>query len=220
VTSTIPIVTMTTEPVELGLANSLARPGGNVTGLSLNVGIELLGKRLELLKEVVPTASRFVYLAPRAVWEGVWGGLMRESGARLGVTVLGAPLGSPISEPEYRRAFAAMVRPDALVVSDHGEAFSHRRLIVELAGRARLPAIYSYRPFIEAGGLMAYAADFTELCRKAAGYIDQILKGANPADLPFQQPTKYELIINLKTAKALGLAIPPSLLLRADQVIE
>jgi len=113
-----------------------------------------------------------------------------------------------------------MVRPDALVVSDHGEAFSHRGLIVELAGQARLPAIYSHRPFIEAGGLMAYAADFTELCRKAAGYIDHVLRGAVPGELPVQLPTKYQLVINLKTAKALGLTIPSSLLLRADQVIE
>lgn len=222
VTTTIPIVTITTDPVELGLATSLARPGGNVTGFSLNVGLEVLGKRLELLKEVVPRASRIAYLAPRAVWEGPWGRFMREAGARAGVTVLGAPLGNSIQEPEYRRAFAAMVpdRPDGLIVSDHGEGVPHRRLIVALAAQARLPAIYSYRAFVEAGGLIAYAADLRELPRQSAGYIDRIFKGANPAELPFQQPTQFELVVNLKTAKALSLTISPSLLVRADQVIE
>ena len=221
-TTTIPIVTTTSDPVELGLATSLARPGGNVTGFSFNVGLEILGKRLDLLKEVVPRASRIAYLAPRAVWEGAWGRFMRESGARSGVTILGAPLGDPIQESEYRRVFAAMLpeRPDALIVSDHGESFPHARVIVELAAQARLPAMYSYRMFVEAGGLMTYAADSAETPRRLAGYIDRILKGTNPQELPFQQPTKFGLVVNLKTAKTLNLTISPSLLLRADEVIE
>jgi putative ABC transport system substrate-binding protein len=138
------------------------------------------------------------------------------------MTVLGVLLDSPIGEPEYRRAFATLVtdRPDALIVSDHAEGLAHRRLIVELAAQLRLPAIYAYRTFAEAGGFLAYAPDQQQLARQVAGYIDQILKGANPGELPFQQPTKFELVINLKTAKALGLTIPPSLLLRADQVIQ
>jgi putative ABC transport system substrate-binding protein len=222
VTTTIPIVTVTTDPVGLGLATSLARPGGNVTGFSQDAGNEILGKRLELLKEAVPRASRIAYLAPRAVWEGPWGQIMREAGTRAGVAVPGAPLGNPLDEPEYRRAFVAMAsdRADALVVSDHGEAIAHRRLIVELAAQAKLPAMYSYRVFAEAGGLMSYGADPAQPLRLVVDYIDRIFKGTNAGDLPFQRPTKFELVINLKTAKALGLTIPPSLLLRADQVIE
>jgi putative ABC transport system substrate-binding protein len=114
----------------------------------------------------------------------------------------------------------AKERAQVLMVSDHAEGIANRQLIVELAAQARLPAIYAYRAFVEAGGLMAYGIDPADLRRRVAGYIDRILKGANPAELPFQQPTKFELVINLKTAKALGLTIPPSLLLRADQVIE
>jgi putative ABC transport system substrate-binding protein len=222
VTTTIPIVTVTTDPIGLGLATSLARPAGNVTGYSMDAGNEIIGKRLELLKEAMPRASRVAYLAPRAVWAGPWGQIMREAGARAGVAVLGAPLGNPLDEPEYRRAFAAMAtdRPDALVVSDHGEAIAHRRLVVELAAQARLPAIYSYRTFAETGGLMTYGADMLDAVRLLVDYVDRILKGTNAGDLPFQRPTKFELVINLKTAKALGLTIPPSLLLRADQVIE
>jgi putative ABC transport system substrate-binding protein len=222
VTTTIPIVTVTTDPVSLGLANSVARPGGNVTGFSHNVGLEVLGKRMELLREAVPKAARIAYLAPKAVWEGMWGRFMEDAGAKAGVTVVRAVLGSPIQEPEYRRAFAAMAsdRPDALIVSDHGEGIANRGLIVRLASQARLPAMYSYRTFAEAGGLMAYGADGAEGIRVVTDYIDRIFKGANPGDLPFQQPTKFTLAVNLKTAKALGLTIPPSLLARADEVIE
>jgi putative ABC transport system substrate-binding protein len=147
---------------------------------------------------------------------------MREAGVRAGVIVIRAVLNDPIQEPEYRRAFAAMVtdHPDALVVSDHGEGLANRGLIVELAARARLPAIYSYRRFVEAGGLMAYGAGDAEPIRVMVDYIDRIFKGAHPGELPFQQPTTFTLDVNLATAKALGLTIPPSLLQRADQVIE
>ena len=147
---------------------------------------------------------------------------MRPSGARVGMTMIGALLDDPIQEPEYRRAFAAMVRErvDALLVADTAENYTHRRLIVELAAQARLPAIYPYRDFAEIGGLITYSADVLDQFRRAAGYIDRILKGANPGELPYQQPTKFELVINLKTAKALGLTIPPSVLARADEVIQ
>jgi putative ABC transport system substrate-binding protein len=221
-TTAIPIVTIPSDPVALGLGASLARPGGNVTGFSIDAGAEILGKRLELLKSAVPTASRFAFLTSQAAWEGVWGRLMREASQRAGITIFGAVLSDSLQEPEYRRAFTAIVkeRTEALIVGDQAEFLGHEQLIVQLAAEARLPAIYSYRSFAAAGGLMAYALDAADVFRRAAGYIDRILKGANPGELPFQQPTKFELVINLKTAKALGLTIPASLLQRADQVIE
>ena len=221
-TTTIPIVTVTADPVALGLAASLARPGGNVTGLTVDAGIEVIGKRLELLKETVPSATRVGFLVSPQAWESVWGRAMREAAERAGTTGIAATVRDPIGEPEYRRAFAVVARERAqvLVVTDHAEGLANLRLIVELAAEVRVPSIYPYREFAEAGGLMAYAADRAEMVRRVAGYIDRILKGANPGDLPFQQPTKFELVINLKTAKALGLTIPSSLLQRADQVIE
>lgn len=138
------------------------------------------------------------------------------------MTVIRAVLNDPIQESEYRRAFAAMGtdRPDALIVSDHGEGLANRGLIVELAVRARLPAIYSYRRFAEAAGLMAYGAVDVESLRVMVDYINRIFKGANPGDLPFQQPTKFELVINLKTARSIGLSISDSFQLLADEVIE
>jgi ABC-type uncharacterized transport system substrate-binding protein len=138
------------------------------------------------------------------------------------MTLFGALLDEPSQEPEYRRAFAAMVRErvDALLVAATGENYTNRRLIVELAAQARLPAIYDQRAYVEAGGLMAYGVDFLELFRGAAGYIDRILKGANPGELPYQLPTKFELVTNMKIAKALGLTIPPSVLARADEVVQ
>ncbi len=222
ITSAIPIVTITSEPVALGLATSLGRPGGNVTGFTVDPGTEVVGKRLELLKEAVPSATRIAFLATKQAWDGMWGRVMREAAGRMGTTTIAATVSDPIGESEYRHAFAVIAkeRAQALVVSDHAEGIVNRPLIVELAAQARLPAIYAYRVFVEAGGLMAYGFDHADVRRHVAGYIDRILKGARPTELPFQQPTKFELVINLKTAKALGLTIPPSLLARADQVIE
>ena len=220
--TTIPIVTITSEPVALGLATSLPRPGGNITGFTIDAGTEVVGKRLELLKEAVPSAARVAFLSTKVAWDGMWGRLMREAAERMGATSIAATLGDPIGESEYRRAFALMAteRAQLLVVTDHAEGIANRQLIVELAAQARLPAIYAYRAFVEAGGLMAYGIEQADLRRRVAGYIDRILKGARPAELPFQQPTKFELAINLKTAKTLGLTVPSSLLLRADHVME
>ena len=222
ITTAIPIVTITSEPVALGLAASLARPGRNITGFTVDPGTEVVGKRLELLKEAVPSATRVAFLASKQAWDGMWGRVMREAADRMGATTIVATVSDPIGESEYRRAFAVMAkeRAQALVVSDHAEGIVNRPLIVELAVQARLPAIYAYRVFVEAGGLMAYGFDDADVRRHVAAYIDRILKGARPAELPFQQPTKFELVINLKTAKALGLTIPQSLLLRADHVIQ
>jgi ABC-type uncharacterized transport system substrate-binding protein len=221
-TVTIPIVGLTADPVAEGLVASLARPGGNITGVSITAGDEILGKHLQLLQEAVPTASRVAFLVPRAPWEGRYGRVMRDAAQRAGLTLVGAPLSDPIQETEYRRAFAAMSRErtQAVIVGDQAENFTHRRVIVDLATHWRLPAIYPFREFVELGGLMAYATDLADLGRQAAGYIDRILKGANPGDLPYQQPTKFELVINVKTAKTLGLSIPPSVLARADELIQ
>jgi len=146
---------------------------------------------------------------------------MREAAGRAAVTLIGAPLHDPIQDSEYQRVFSLMTRErvEALIVNDHPANYAHRRLIADLASQARIPAIAALRDFPAAGGLMAYAADTLAIFRAMAQYTDRILRGTKPGDLPFQEPTKYEFVINLKTAKALGLTIPQSLLLRADQVI-
>ena len=221
-TRAIPIVAVAADPVAAGLVASLVRPGGNITGVSTSTGQELHGKHLELLKEAVPTASRIALLVPRGVWESWYTGPMREAAQRLGVTLVGALLEDPIQGPEYRRVFGGLTRDrvNAVIVGDTTENYSHTGVIVNLAAQARLPTLAVYKEFVEAGGLMAHAIDLPDLFRIASGHIYQILRGANPGDLPFHQPTRLELVINLKTAKALGLTIPPSLLQRADHVIE
>jgi putative tryptophan/tyrosine transport system substrate-binding protein len=223
-TTTIPIVGTSADPVASGIVTNLARPGGNITGFSSSPGDEMLGKQLELLSEAAPNALRVAVLTPRPQTpvEARWHPLIGSLGERLGRTVIMALVDSPVREPEYRRVFAAMAREhvQALFVTDYPENLTNRRVILELARTNRLPAIYPYREFVDDGGLMSYGIDTGELFRQVAGYVDRILKGANPGDLPYQLATKFELVINRKTAKALGLTIPQSLLLRADQVIE
>jgi putative ABC transport system substrate-binding protein len=222
-TTTIPIVAPTMgDPVGDGLVASLARPGGNITGLTF-LGPELAPKRLELLKEALPKMSRVV---------GIWhqGGLSErttqdmlsqtETAARtLGVKLQLVAVRSP---DEIDRAFSAMAsqRPDAFIMFPSVMFFIERRRVIDLADKHRLPSIYVAREFVEPGGLFSYGASIADLFRRTATYVDRILKGAKPADLPVEQPTKFELIFNLKTAKALGLTIPPSMLQRADEVIQ
>ncbi|HSE67693.1 MAG TPA: ABC transporter substrate-binding protein [Gemmatimonadales bacterium] len=219
--TTAPIVGITADPVAIGLASSLGRPGGTLTGFTVGPD-EVLGKHLELLRQAVPGASRVAFLLSQAGWDGRYGRVMREAARSAAVTLIGVPVRDPIDEQEYQRAFSLMARErvEALIVNDHPSNYRHRRLIADLAARGRLPAIAALRDFPEAGGLMAYAPDTLAMFRSVAQYTDRILKGAKPGDLPFQEPTKFELVINLKTAKALGLTIPPSLLQRADQVVE
>jgi ABC-type uncharacterized transport system substrate-binding protein len=217
-TSSIPIVmAASSDPVESGLVASLAHPGGNVTGLAqLN---ELAAKRLQLLKEAIPRIGRVAVLfVPRAPGTREWNAT--QTAARtLGVSV--QPLVLKIGE-DILKAFDTMSNrpPDGLVMLFDSQTTGYRQLVADFAKKHRLPSMFSRKDFVLAGGLMSYAADGRELFRRAATYVDKILKGAKPADLPVEQPTKFELVINLKTAKALGLTIPPSLLLRADQVIE
>jgi putative ABC transport system substrate-binding protein len=224
-TTTIPIVmTAVVSPERLGLVASLARPAGNVTGLSLDTGPEIAGKMLQLLKETVPKISRVATLAtsPSRVWFDESGAPVREIAAAsqaLRLTLVPIVVRGP---GDFAGAFAAAAhgRAEALFVDTGTLAFVHRRLILEFAAKQRLPAMCAVREFADDGGLMAYGVDLKDLLRRAATYVDKILKGAKPGDLPVEQPTKFELVINLKAAKALGLTIPPSVLGRADQLIE
>jgi ABC-type uncharacterized transport system substrate-binding protein len=222
-TTTIPIVAPSMgDPVQDGLVASLARPGANLTG-STFLGPELVPKRLELLKEALPKVSRVAVLwHPRAFGERTMRDMWKETEAAartLGVQLQLAEVAGP---DELDRAFPAMIRerPEALFTFPSAMLFSERRRIVALAARHRLPSMFNAREFVELGGLIGYGASITDLARRAATYVDMILKGAKAGDLPVEQPTKFDLIINLKTAKALGLTIPPSLLGRADEVIQ
>jgi putative tryptophan/tyrosine transport system substrate-binding protein len=212
-------MTQLADPVGSGLVASLGRPGGNVTGLSTQ-DADLGGKRLELLLQVVPRVSRLAQL----VDETNPGTVLIGKGTKATAASVGVQLQSlGVRDPgELDRAFAAMkkARAGALIVESSSIFFAWRERLAGLALKNRLPTMLAQRPYAEAGGLMAYSADFSDLYRRAATFVDKILNGAKPGDLPIEQPTKFELVINLKTAKALGLTIPPSLLARADQVIE
>jgi putative ABC transport system substrate-binding protein len=216
-TSTIPVIMAGSgDPVGQGYVQSLGHPGGNFTGLSLQ-SIELTGKRLELLKELVPAAAPVAVLWNRASlphWQ------VAEAAARnRGWKLLSLEIGDA-GEIEGAFRAATDARAGSLLVFSGGLLDRQARRIAELAARNRLPAMYALKLFVEAGGLMSYSADLVEIWRRTAVFVDKILKGAKPADLPIEQPTKFELVINLKTAKALGLTIPQSVLARADEVIQ
>jgi putative ABC transport system substrate-binding protein len=219
-TRTVPIVfPLATDPVASGLVESLARPGGNATGfMSFEVGVS--AKWLELLKEIAPGVKRAAVLRTlsTAVGPGQFGAIQAVAPS-LGVEL--RPIDTHDAEQIERAVVAFASEPNSgLIAATGGGVLNHRELIVALAARHRLPAIYAYRSHVMIGGLMSYALDNLDQYRRAAGYVDRILRGEKPADLPVQAPTKYELVINLKTAKALGLTVPDSLLARADEVIE
>ena len=225
-TRTIPLVLpWAVDPVGSGLAESLAHPGGNVTGLSV-MNAELAGKKLQFLREVIPNIRRVAVLAlAHATEPGFATGArrlidqLREPAQQLGITILPQAPGSATDIP---KAFAAMHRDGAkaLIVQSSALSFEHRKLIAELAAQQHLPAIYDFKYAAEAGGLISYGPDMVQMFLRSAELVDKIFKGENPAAIPFEQPSKYELVINLKTAKALGLIIPPTVLLRAGRVIE
>jgi putative tryptophan/tyrosine transport system substrate-binding protein len=222
-TTTIPIVVAgMADPIADGLVASLARPGGNVTGNTF-LGPELIGKRFGLLKQAIPGLSRVAALwHPGAYGEATMAGILtgtKDAARALEVQLQLVPARDP---GELEGAFAAMTgeHAEALIQLPSPMLFTEHRRIVDLAAKSRLPAMYNAREFVEAGGLMAYGANIVELFRRAAVYADKILKGAKPADLPVEQPTKFDFLINLNAAKALGLTIPPSLLAIADEVIE
>jgi putative ABC transport system substrate-binding protein len=222
-TKTIPIVfAFAGDPVTSGLVTSLARPGGNVTGLT-GLGPELVGKRLELLTQAVPGVSRVAVLRlPGALGERTEKEMLKEAevAARdLGVRLQFVEARGPA---DFDRAFSDMssARAGALIVLPANMFLREHRRLVDLAAKNRLPAVYTSRESVDAGGLMSYGANQADMQRRAATFVDKILKGAKPGDLPVEQPTKFELIINLKTAKDLGLTIPQSVLARADEVIQ
>ena len=219
-TSTVPVVmTASGDPVGVGLVTSLARPGGNITGLSAIVG-ELSPKRLELIREIVPGLARIAVLANTS------NDAVRRDWARIETAARSLGVQSQLLDLRESDALgptfddASARRADALVVVIDAITQANQQRIVDLAMKHRLPAIYSSREFVDAGGLISYGVSYPDLYRRAATYVDKILKGTKPADLPVVQPTKFELVINLKTAKALGIEVPPTLLARADEVIE
>jgi ABC-type uncharacterized transport system substrate-binding protein len=222
-TTTIPIVvTAMGDPVRDGLVASLARPGGNITGTTF-LGPELVPKRLSFLRELLPTISRVAVLwHPGAFSEPTIREMLNEVAQAARTLGVQLQLVEVRSADEFDHAFTTMVgaRAEALFQFPSTLLFNERRRIVDLAARHRLPAMFNAREFVQLGGLIAYGANLAELNRRAAAYVDKILKGAKPFDLPIEQPTKFELFINLKTAKALGLAVPDRLLVGADEVIE
>jgi putative ABC transport system substrate-binding protein len=219
-TSTIPIVMVNAgDPLGTGLVASLARPGGNVTGMSL-MAPELGGKRLELLKELLPRLARVAVLWNAAnPYSALVFKQVQAAGGTLGIEVQSLELRDP---DDFDGAFETVQRqhPDALITVEDPLTFNHRKRIADFAAGQQLPSLSGLSEFAAAGGLISYGANQVDLFRRVAGYVDKILKGAKPADLPVQQPSKFELVINLKTAKAVGITIPPSLLARADEVIE
>lgn len=217
----IPIVMATSvDPVGAGLVASLARPGGNITGMTQDVGLEILVKTMQLLKEAVPRAAQVgVLLDPRNPPNVSALPLLRKAAQNLAITLQPFEIQGPA---DVERAFAAMARTpvDALLVLPNPVTITHRQLQIDLAAQHKIPAMYWWRELATIGGLMSYGVDFADQWRRAAGYVDRILQGAKPADLPIEQPTKFELVVNLRAAKALGLALPPALLLQADELIE
>jgi len=219
-TRTVPIVfSIVADPVGAGFVDSLARPGGNATGF-MSFEYSISGKWLELLKQIAPGITRVAVLRDSAIPSGAGQfGVIQAMAASLSVEI------NPVNvhnAAEIERAVMALAQPSngGLIITASGLALGHRDLIITLAARHKLPAVYFERFFVAAGGLISYGPDNIDQFRRAAGYIDRILKGEKPADLPVQAPTKYELVINLKTAKALGLDVPATLLARADEVIE
>ena len=220
-TATIPIVMAgSSEPAELGLIASLARPGGNVTGVTNNPGSGFMGKWLQLLKEAAPKTSRVAHIHDRSIPADARGFTDGQTAARaLGLTVQSVDVRGP---NDFDQAFAMMTREhaDALIVVPNTVNGNHTKLIVDFAAKYRLPSMFGESGPVRAGGLISYSVNWDDLRRRAAIYVDKILKGAKPADLPVEQPTKLELLVNLKTAKALGLTIPQSILIRADEAIQ
>jgi putative tryptophan/tyrosine transport system substrate-binding protein len=218
---TIPIVWVGGDPIQAGFAMSLAPPGGDITGVTVYAGLEIWGKRLQILKEAVPLASKIAFLNMHGGAIALDGPELVAACRRLGISLMDLMIQEAVPA-EFQRLFdqIAQARPDAIVVNSNGTLLPYRQLIVELVEKNRLPALYPWREYIEAGGLMAYEVDPGELGRRMADDVHQILNGAKPGDIPIYQPTTYELLINLKAAKALGVRIPPALLAQAGEVVE
>ncbi len=221
-TDKIPIVALSGDPVAAGLVQNLAHPGGNITGVSVDTGPSIHGKRIALLREMFPAMSKLSCLTLRIQWEGFQGPATRAAADAAGIPVVTSLIELPSTEAAYRDAVAQASRDgaNAIMVGDNPDTMANRALITNLIGAAGIPAMYALPEFVDAGGLIAYSFDLVELNKRVANDIDAILRGANPGDIPYYQASKFELSVNLKTAKALGLAVPASLLASADKVIE
>jgi putative ABC transport system substrate-binding protein len=222
VTNIIPIVAYTGDPIRFGLISSLAHPGGNITGVSADAGIEIWGKRLELLAQAVPKLVNVFFISTQGGWDGAGARAVRDAAPKLGISLVKATVNSPYDQAEYRRIFSSIERGqvNGIIFSDEFEHYPHRFLLVELVQQQRIPAMYALRDQVEAGGLMSYSYDVKSAVRRQAMQVVQVLHGANPADMPYVQEARFELVINLKTARTLGLDIPDGLVAAAAAVIE
>ena len=221
-TTTIPIVAIMGDPITTGLVKSLAHPGGNITGVSIDAGFEIVAKRLQILKEAKPSTAKVVYLAASRALLGTSLGLsLQKAGQGMGITLAWNYL-PDVNDTELRRTFAEITSQqfDAAMVDASGSLLAQRASIAELASTYHLPIIYPFRDYVDSGGLMSYAPDMGEITRRLANDVHLILNGAAPGDIPSYQPNKFQLIVNLKAARALGLEMPATLVARADEVIE
>lgn len=221
-TSTIPIVAMTGDPIRFGLISNLARPGANITGVSADAGVGMWAKRLELLSVAVPKLVNVLFVSTQGGWVAAGGQAVQEAAQKLGISLIRAIVNSPYDEAEYRRVFSSIQRDqlDGAILSDESVHVPQHRLLVQLIQQVRLPAMYVTRDQVEAGGLMAYVADLNYIIRRQVGQAVEVLRGANPGDIPYFQSDRFELVINLKAAKELGLEIPAGLVAGANAVIE
>jgi putative ABC transport system substrate-binding protein len=220
---TTPMVTFTYDPIALGLTQSLSHPGGDITGISVDTGPSIWGKRIELLREIYPRLSRLAFLALRAPsWESFLRPAIAAACEAASISFVPVLVDVPTTEASYRQAIAGAARDgaDALMVAENPETVTNRGVIAASANAARLPAMYALREFVDAGGLIAYAPNLTELSQRVAADIDAILRGAKPGEIPFFQGTKFDLIINRKTAAALGIVTPPLLMAQAAEILE
>jgi len=220
-TGTIPIAAIIGDAIGSGIVSTLARQGGNITGVSVDAGVEIYGKRLQLLKEAIPAIEAITYLGLSGDWQGQVGQAMRDAAQALRLEIVSI-VPAEVTAASLRAAFADIgSKPNnALVVSGAGDFLAHRQLIVDLADKSIFKAMYPYRDYVEAGGLMTYAPELSDLARHLARAAHQIMQGIKAGDIPIYQAAKFELVINLKAARALGLTVPQSLLARADEVIE
>ena len=220
-TQTLPIAGFVGDPIALGFADNLARPGGNITGVSIDAGVEVYGKQMQILKEVIPSAGKVGYLATERVWKSPIAQAARDASQQLGMSLIGMVL-PEVTTAELARAFQdTETRPVyAIAVSPSGELIGSIENIIQLVTARRLPAMYAYREYAEAGGLMAYAPELAGPARHLASQVHQILNGMKPGEMPIFQATKFELVLNQQAARSLGINFPQALLARADEVIE
>jgi putative ABC transport system substrate-binding protein len=222
-TTTIPIAANTGDPIRFGIVSNLARPGGNITGVSVDAGVEIWAKRLELLSGAVLKLVNVVFVSTEGVWTNAGGQAVRDAAQKLGISLVRGTVSSPYGEAEYRSAFSSLQRDqlDGLILSDEGYLhLPQKSLLVQLIQQMRLPAIYPYAQFAEAGGLMTYNSDLKSVIHRMVAQIVEIFRGANPGDIPYSQAERFELVVNLKTAKELGIEIPAGLVAGATAVIE